>query len=165
MVDASGTNTCTYTVGGGREIISEDGPWSGDVLTVTNRQGRRLGLQLTQPGGNPWWQTNAYDAGGRLATPAGAFGYSYKSAAGVSPATLVGGISLPTTGGAAYLTNFYDPTGRLLSTVLRNSDHSTLNLHEYAYNAGHQRVLGTRTNASVGATYSLRTGYAYDDGG
>jgi hypothetical protein len=65
----------------------------------------------------------------------------------------------------ADLANFYDPTGRLTSTGLRSNDHSVINLHEYAYNAGHQRILGTRTNASVGATYSLRTGYAYDDGG
>jgi hypothetical protein len=110
-------------------------------LLLAIRAHRQLGLQLTQPTGNAWWQTNAYDAAGRLqtlASPAGAFGYSYKSAAGVSPATLVGGISLPTTGGTgvAYLTNFYDSTGRLTSTQLRSNDHSVINLHEYAYNAG-----------------------------
>ncbi len=72
----AGTTAYTYAAGGGKEIISEDGPWSGDVHTVTNRQGRRLGLNLTQPSCNPWWQTNAHDAAGRLATlasPAGAY--------------------------------------------------------------------------------------------
>ena len=201
MVDAAGTTTYTYAVGGGREIISEDGPWSGDVLTVTNRQGRRLGLQLTQPTGSAWWQTNAYDAAGRLATlasPAGAFGYAYKGAASGTAASLVGGINLPTTGGTAYVTNFFDTTGRLTATQLRSNDHSVLNLYGYAYNAGSpreiavprpairpacpvvlsrhrcavhpshgasQRVLGTRTNVSVGATYSQRAGYSYDDAG
>lgn len=60
----------------------------------------------------------------------------------------------------------YDPTGRLTSTQLRSNDHSVINLHGYAYNAAHQRTVGTRTNVSVvGGSYSRRTGYSYDDAG
>ncbi|HMO64643.1 MAG TPA: hypothetical protein PKE47_05375, partial [Verrucomicrobiota bacterium] len=60
-MDASGTNTYTCAVGGGREILGEDGPWSGtgDVPTVTNRQGRSHGAGYR------------YDSYGRLIASSG----------------------------------------------------------------------------------------------
>ena len=55
----------------------------------------------------------------------------------------------------AYITNYYDPVARLLSTLLKNSGGSTLDSALYGYNEGNQRT--AYTNAA--GAYVL---YTYD---
>jgi YD repeat-containing protein len=52
MVDAVGTTTYSYVLGtGGAEVVTEDGPWASDTVTVTNRHGLRSHLVIGQPSG------------------------------------------------------------------------------------------------------------------
>jgi YD repeat-containing protein len=70
-----------------------------------------------------------YDTAKRLtsvASAAGSFGYTY------DPRNQqVGGLTLPN---GAFITNSYDNVARLLSTVLKASDQSTINSHSYQLN-------------------------------
>ena len=68
-----------------------------------------------------------------IISPAGAFGYHYNP----GQASLTAKISLP---GSAYITNQFDTSARLLSTILCKSDNSALNAESYIYNRGDQRT-------------------------
>jgi YD repeat-containing protein len=109
-------------------------------------------LNLLQPSGS-WSQTNGYDAIWRMtniASPAGAFRYSYNSS--VSP--LVSGISLPN---GANIANSYDSLARLTQTALNNSYGHTLDGYTYSPDA-----LGMRTNVTRNfglMTSSVSAGY------
>ena len=112
----------------------------------------RVGLRLQQPTGL-WTNAFGYDAAKRLTSvtsPAGAFSYTLGATAPGS--AQIKKLLLPNT---SYITNTYDGNARLLSTTLKNSSHTTLNAHEYGYNAGNQR---TQQVFSVGSTYN----YTYD---
>jgi hypothetical protein len=50
--------------GNGQHTVTENSPWASDDVTVTNRFGRRSGLQIVQPTG-AFVVTNAWDAAGR----------------------------------------------------------------------------------------------------
>ncbi|MCC7375420.1 MAG: hypothetical protein IT581_12265, partial [Verrucomicrobiales bacterium] len=159
MVDAAGTSKYTYALGGGQEIVTEDGPWASDTIVTTNRLGRVLGLQIQQPV-SAWAQSYGY-TGGRLqsiASPPGTFTYGYASAAGAptSASSLIQRILLPTAGGSAYVTNTFDNRGRTLSTQLRNSSHTVLNSHAYVLDAL-MRTRMTRTDGTF-------EDYGYDNG-
>ena len=52
-----------------------------------------------------------------------------------------------------YITNTFDTVGRLLSTRLNNSSHTTLNSHGYQLDTAHQRWRMTRRDNST-ATYT-----------
>lgn len=54
----------------------------------------------------------------------------------------------------SYITNTYDANARLLSTALKNSNHSTLNAHTYTYNVGNQRT--QQSFGPSGSTYNYR---------
>ena len=102
----------------------------------------RSGLSLQQPTGT-WTNGFGYDAGLRLATvtfSAGTFNYTYKG-----PGTLVTNLDLPNT---SKITNAYDNVARLTGTYLISSGRSVLNMHEYLYNPGNQRIRHTRTDGS-----------------
>jgi RHS repeat-associated protein len=134
MVDAVGTTRYTYdTVG---ELLSEDGPWSSDVVNYTYANRLRTGLSVSAPNASAWSQSYGYDAARRLTSitsPAGLFGYTYKAdqALGVSR------LSLPN---SAYITNTFDSVARLTATILKNGGGTLLNAHQYAYNLGNQRT-------------------------
>ena len=146
MVDAAGTTKYSYAIlGYGLSTVTEDGPWDYDDLTVTNRGGLRGGFMLTQPA-SQFVVTNQYDALKRLTTvggTAGTFLYHYTN--GV-PAPQVQSIELSS---GAYITNWYDPLGRLVSTELRTGGGTLLNGHAYDYNLGNQRWRQTRTDSST----------------
>jgi len=141
MVDAAGTSAYAYYAGG--QLWTEDGPWSSDTVTNLYNSARlRSGSILAQATGT-WTNGFAYDAAHRLTnvtSTAGAFSYAYT---GVG--SLVQKLSLPNT---SYITNVYDNVARLTSTKLNNSGNTTLNKHEYLYNAGNQRIRHTRTDDS-----------------
>ena len=150
MVDAAGTTKYGYTAG--NQLLSEDGPFVSDTVTnlYVNRLRTALGLQ--QPTGQ-WTNGFGWDLAGRLTgvtTPAGAFGYTHTALYGGYAGRLVQQLGLPS---GAFITNLYDPVARLLSTKLLNSQLSTLNSHQYGYNAGNQRT--AYTNAA--GTYYLYT--------
>jgi RHS repeat-associated protein len=153
VVDASGVTT--YTWDAASELLSEDGPWTSDVLNYSYTNRLRKGLSLLEPNASPWLQTYAYDAATRLTnitSPAGAFGYQYVAS---RPSSLVSRLSLPN--GSA-ITNAYDSNTRLLATVLINSGSSILNSHQYTYNAANQRTEQTFTAGNY-------TDYTYDNRG
>src|SRR5581483_654598 len=77
-----------------------------------------------------------YDAAKRLTSvtsPAGSFSYSYDSTRNMQ----VKKLSLPN---GAYITNTFDGVARLTGTYLKNSGNTSINVHEYSYNAGSQRT-------------------------
>ena len=138
MVDAVGTNKYTYTIAG--RLFTEDGPWASDTVTNFYNNGLRTNLSLAQPTGS-WTNGFGYDAAKRLTSvtsPAGAFGYTYVTAA----SRLTQKLALPNT---SYITNAYDNMARMRFTRLNNSGNTTLDKAEYGYNAGNQRH--TMTNS------------------
>ncbi len=138
MLDAVGTTRYSYDSIG--QILSEDGPWPSDTMSYTYTNRLRKGLTLLVPYAATWTQSYAYDGIKRLAnvaSPAGAFGYSYTAGLIVSPSSLVRKLALPN---GAYITNTYDSHARLLSTRLKSGNGTVLNSHSYAYNTGNQRT-------------------------
>jgi RHS repeat-associated protein len=149
MVDAAGTTKYTYTTG--NQLLTEDGPFAND--TVTNAYSNRLRTNLSlQQATGVWTNRFIYDLAARLTnvtSPAGAFGYLYKSVSGSSP-SLIARVSLPNT---SYITNEFDPVGRLLITSLKTSGHAALDEARYGYNTAHQRTAYTNL-ANVYYQYS-----------
>jgi len=147
-------------IGNGQRVLTEDGPWANDEVTVTNRYGLRAGLRLAQPSG-AFVVTNAWDAAGRwwvVGGTAGTFTYAYPAG---SAGTLPISLTLP---GGGYVTNAYDALARLTRTELRTSAGALLNAHGYQYNLAHQRTLLGRTNSA----YPAWNGYllaGYDPAG
>jgi hypothetical protein len=149
MVDEVGTTTYAYAAGG--QLWTEDGPWANDTVTNTYTSRLRTALSLAQPTGR-WTNGFGFDAARRLTnvtSAAGAFGYVLSS---TYPTTLLKKLTLPNT---SYITNTYDGNARLLTTVLNNSSHATLNSHTYQLNAGNQR---TQQSFNAGSTVN----YTYD---
>ena len=164
-LDALGQTKYTYAVlGNGQRTFAEDGPWSSDDVTVTNRYGLRAGLTLAQPTGQ-FVMTNAWDASRRWSVvggPAGTFTYTYPAPAAGSPAwTLPLGLALP---GGGYVTNTYDTLARLTRTELRTSGGTILNAHGYQYDLASQRTLLGRTNSAV-ASWNGYVSAGYDAAG
>ena len=162
MVDAAGTTKYAYTNG---LLVSEDGPWSSDTVSYNYNAARlRSQMVLIQPTGNAWTNTYLYDAAKRLTSvtsPAGPFGYAYKVAPSVSPASLIGRLSLP---GGSYITNLFDANGRVTDTSLMTNG-VVLNRHGYLYNAANQRTWLSRTstvmpfsNCTIATTGSAAAG-------
>src|SRR5439155_25596045 len=110
MVDAVGSSGFQYTSFGA--LLSEDGPWSSNLITYGYRTNHLLAsLSLQQPNGSAWLQSVDYDLANRVRTitsPAGAFNYSYQLAGG-----LVNKITLPNN---CFITNAFDVAGRLIGT-------------------------------------------------
>jgi RHS repeat-associated protein len=181
MVDGVGTTVYSYDAVG--QILSEDGPWASDTMSYTYNNRLRTSLSVLAPSASAWTESFGYDAGKRLtslASPAGTFSYAYDALRSTLPAKL----TLPN---GAYITNTYDNVARLLSTVLKHSDLSTINSHSYQLNAASQRTqqvftagnyvnytydgIGQLTAAngkeSGGATNRLHEqfGYTYDPAG
>ena len=125
MVDGVGTTVYNYDAVG--QILSEDGPWANDTVSYTYNNRLRSGLSVLAPNASAWTESYGYDAAKRLTSvtsPAGTFSYAYDALRSTLPAKL----TLPN---GAYITNAYDSVARLLSTVLKNSQLSTLNSHPY----------------------------------
>jgi RHS repeat-associated protein len=177
MVDAAGTTRFTYA--GFGAVASEDGPWEQDTVSYSYDNGRRRSaLSLLQPGASAWAQSYAYDALHRLtntASPAGAFGYRYRTgqshdlpfydwAPGIfwtTAGTVVEKLTYPS---AAYFTNYYDDFGRLLAIHLKTSANGMLNAHEYVYDPANRRTNQVRIIGTTGAsTATNSTAYTYDN--
>jgi RHS repeat-associated protein len=130
------------------QLLSEDGPWSDDTVSLTYQNRLRAGLSVTQPNAAAWSQSYAYDAMKRLtnlASAAGSFGYDYKVGPSVSPASLVRSIALP---GGNWITNELDSVGRVTSTIFYNANASQLNVHSYTYDLAGERTKQTRMDGS-----------------
>jgi len=157
LVDGIGSTAFTWT--DGNQLASEDGPWVSDTVSFGYGARLRTSLSVQQPNASAWAQSYAYDPYWRLTnvtSPAGVFGTQYKSVTNGGVAMLpdlVLRLDLP--GGSA-ITNTHDGLGRLLATVLQNSQLSTLNSHQYAYNSGHQRTKQTLTAGNY-------VDYSYDN--
>jgi len=140
MIDAVGTTTYSYT--GFGALLSEDGPWADDTVSYTYTSNRlRSGMTLLQPNATTWSQTYTYDSASRLAgitSPAGTFSYTYDPVNNMR----VRKLALPN---GSYITNTHDVLGRMTGTFLKNSQHSTLNSHQYVYDDGSRRTRQTRT--------------------
>ncbi len=140
MIDAVGTTTYSYTDFGA--LLSEDGPWADDTVSYSYTSNRlRSQLTLLQPNASSWVQNYSYDSSARLSTltsPAGAYTYTYDPV----NAMLVRKLALPN---GSYITNGFDAMGRMTSTTLKNSSHSTLNSHAYQLDDASRRTRQTRT--------------------
>jgi RHS repeat-associated protein len=147
-------------LGNGQRAFTEDGPWSSDQVTVTNRYGLRAALAIAQPTGQ-FLATNAWDAAGRWSAvggTAGTFTYAYPATGVVA---LPAAVTLP---GGGYITNQYDALGRLTRTELRTSGGSILNAYGYQYNSAYQRTLIGRTNTAL-SSYNGYVTAEYDTAG
>jgi RHS repeat-associated protein len=162
--NALGMTYRTYTQFGA--LATEDGPWDNDTISYGYTQNRsRQNLSLQQPNASAWAQSYAYDRANRLTnttSPAGVFGYQYLAAASV-----ISKLVLPN---AAYITNSYDTSARILSTVLKNSTNGILNSHAYAYNVGSQRtaltnVSGEYLSYGYDSIGQLKTALGKESGG
>jgi len=171
MVDASGTNTYSYTTGG--RLWTESSPFASATVTNGYLSGKRLSLALQQPSG-AWTNGFAYDAGGRLTnlvSQAGAFGYVYFAS---SASSLPFGLALPN---SSYITNTYDSVARLTGTYLVTSGGTVLDSAAYEYNwVGQRTNFANQAGTTVAYEYdnigqlveanssapSLTRGYAYD---
>jgi RHS repeat-associated protein len=160
------------------QLLSEDGPWTSDTVSHTYTNRLRTGLSLAQPGASAWTNGYLYDSAKRLTnitSQASAFGYAYGA-----PSTL--GSPEPGEGGASalvrkltlpngsFITNTYDNDARLLSTKLLNPQLTTLNSHQYGYNAGNQRTqqvftAGNFANYSYDNIGQLKTAFGKESGG
>src|SRR5881628_608126 len=171
MVDGVGTTAYSYPAFGA--LLSEDGPWASDTVTLSYDNGtRRSGLNLQAPNASDWVQSYGYDAAGRLSSltsAAGAFNYHYHPGLNPtpSPSPLVQQVNLPN---EAYITNTFDNWARLLTTTLKNSGNFILNSNSYSYNELNQRTEQTRTDGSyVDYTYDplgqLVTAFGSESGG
>jgi hypothetical protein len=71
-------------------LLTEDGPWANDTVTLSYTYHLRRTLTLQAPSGSAWTQNYSWDAAQRLASvssPAGAFGYQYGAVGGVTGAS------------------------------------------------------------------------------
>ncbi len=157
MVDAAGTTKYTYANG---LLATEDGPWSSDTLTWSyNNTRSRSQLVITQPTGNAWTNTYAYDSARRLSSvtsPAGTFSYQFSG-----PGSLVTQLTQPS---GFWITNTFDSRARLTDTTLYDNTSTILNRHGYTLNHAHQRTMISRTNYASTA-YNRKVDYTYDNAG
>ena len=158
MVDATGTNSFTWT--DGDQLASETGPWPASTASYTYNNRLRSLLSLQQPGASDWTQSYLYDEFGGLTNTtsvAGSFGYQYaqiysSSAGQYTASDLLQELDLPT---GAYSRRTFDDLGRLAQIALTNAAGSVLDLHGYAYDAGSQRTQQVFTAGNC-------MGYTYD---
>jgi hypothetical protein len=163
MLDAVGTSGYSYDNVG--QLLSEDGPWTNDVISYSYTARQRVSLSLQEPSGSPWNQSYAYDAARRLTnvtSTAGGFGYGYDA----TRKMLVGKLLLPN---AAYVTNTYDSVARLLTTKLQTNG-VNIDAYTYAYNLGGQRTqvvytAGGYVNYGYDSAGQLTSALAYRLGG
>jgi RHS repeat-associated protein len=152
----SGNYAFAYTPIG--QLASESGPWGSDTVTYGYTEQQRTSLSVAQPSGPAWTVSYSYDAARRLQTvtsPAGDFGYDYQAGQSASPAPVIRKVTLPN---QAWITNVFDPVGRLRSTALFNQWANPLDLSACDYDK-----LGNRTNATRGLGLTTnRVAYAYD---
>ena len=152
-----GIGTTAYTWTGGNQLASEDGPWADDTASSTYTARLRTALTVLSPNSQlPSAYAYAYDEYRRLTnvtSAAGMFGYEYNVGQSVSAGSLIAKLTLP---GHSTIENEQDDLGRLLNTVLKDHQQSTLNSHAYTYNAGNQRTKQTFTAGNY-------ADYTYDD--
>jgi len=143
MTDAVGTTAYAYTLlGSGISAMSEDGPWTNDVVNVTNRHGLRSHLVINQPAGS-FTTTYQWDASRRMTNVTGggqSFGYVYGAAG-----RLITRVNLP---GGGTITNTFDSLARQTGTELLASGGTTRNRHAYAYDAADRRTWISRANST-----------------
>jgi RHS repeat-associated protein len=158
MTDAVGTTAYAYTLlGSGISAMSEDGPWTNDVVNVTNRHGLRSHLVIIQPAGS-FTTTYQWDASRRMTNVTGggqSFGYVYGS-----PGRQITRVNLP---GGGYITNTFDSLARQTGTELLTSGGVTRNRHAYVYDAADRRTWISRTN-STSTTWNGFSVFGYDAG-
>ena len=145
MVDAAGTTKYSYNALG--QLLSEDGPWSGDTVSYTYQNRLRTSFSVN---GTAWTNGYCYDLARRLtsvSSPAGIFGYDY------DPIRLqrVNSVSLPN---GANIANTFDNVARLTRTALMSSSGVNLDSYAYNYNQANQRTSVTRA-----ASDSVNYGY------
>ncbi len=144
IVDGVGSTSFGWTDGG--LLAYEDGPWSHDRIDYTYAARMRSAFSLEQENAGAWVQGYAYDDYRRLTnvtSVAGTFYTQFESTAwdGTSTASsLPQYLNLP---GGSRIENTHDGLGRLLSTVLKDAQSTTVNSHAYEYNGGHQRTRQT----------------------
>jgi RHS repeat-associated protein len=163
MLDGVGTTVYSYDDAG--QVLSEDGPWTDDMISYGYTARQRTSLSLQAPNGSPWTQSYAYDTARRLTnvtSPAGSFEYTYDP----TRKLLVGNLALPT---GAYVTNTYDSVARLLTTMLQTNGVG-MDIYTYAYNLGSQRTnevltAGGYANYTYDPIGQLTSALAYRLGG
>lgn len=179
MADEVGTSSFAYSDDG--LLLSEDGPWASDTVTRSYQNRLRTGLAIQ--GGDPWGQTNLFDAAWRLKTVStrnGSFTYTYLP--GIANKAIRGSISLP---GGLSITNDFDGLMRLTNSSLLSAASGVLNRHGYLFDPANRRTNEVRLGGTVasygydpigqligatakeGSTNRLneQMGYAYDTGG
>lgn len=135
MLDAIGTTVYNYDAVG--QLLSDDGPWSDDMLSYTYNSRLRSSISVSVPDGSAWAVTYSYDAAKRLTnvtSAAGSFGYGYRAG---QASRLPVFLSLPN---GSYITNTYDSVARLSATILKTGGGTVLNSHQYTYNQANQRT-------------------------
>lgn len=161
ILDGVGSTVLQYTVFG--NLLSEDGPWANDTVTYSYTPNHLLNkVAVQQPNGSPWSQSMSYDAANRLTnivSAAGAFGYNYNLAG-----SLITALALPN---GCYTTNFFDSSGRLKGTCLKNSANSVLESDAYSYDSigqmtNHIRADGSYMNVGYDAVGQVATALAFE---
>ena len=144
MTDAVGNTTYAYSLpGNGLSVVTEDGPWASDAVSVTNRHGLRSHLVVGQPSGS-FTTSYQWDASRRMTNVTGggqSFGYVYGSAG-----RLINRVDLP---GGGSITNTFDSLARQTGTELLASGGVSRNRHGYAYDAADRRTWISRTNSTT----------------
>jgi len=146
LVDAVGTSQFTYTSSG--LLLTEDGPWASDTVTLSYATDLRYSLTLQHPTSASWTEMYSFDFVRRLQTlssPAGNFTYNYPPPNSATPTAngLWNNLTFPNT---TYRTNTYDPLARLQETDLDNSAGNWITRWFNSYNAGDQRTSTTRSD-------------------
>ncbi len=155
LVDAVGTSQFTYSPSG--RLLTEDGPWPSDTVTLSYANDLRYSLTLQHPTSAAWTESYTFDAVRRLlnmSSPAGNFTYNYPPPNSATPTAngLWNSLMFPST---TYRTNIYDTLARLEETDLDNSANSWITRWFYSYNAGDQRTSSTRSDNNGKPTRSF----------
>jgi RHS repeat-associated protein len=153
MTDGVGTTTFSYDLAS--QLITVDGPWSNDTITLSyDALGRLTGRSIDNAGAN----TLAYDDYGRPQTvtnPLGTFTYNYPGAV----STLLASISTTSgpTANFSYLDTMHDQ--RLSEIWHQDSATQTISKFDYEYDA-----LGriTKWTQQAGAAASQPYEFSYD---
>ncbi len=155
----TGLLTSEYTYKPSGQLESEKTTeWASSQVTLGYNSRLRTSLALQQPLIGDWTQSYVNDASRRLqslTSAAGAFTYSYVSAAGTTASRLVQSITVPTTVPSSQISNVYDTTGHLKSTTLKTGT-TIHNNHSYNVNMANERSQQTFPDGSV-------SDYTYDN--
>jgi RHS repeat-associated protein len=148
MGDDIGTTSFSYALAGPfSRLNTETPPWVSSAVTHTYSFPSMVpaNMQVSMPDSSSLINAYTFSAGrlqqltssiGSSAYPlAGTFTYTYQGAG-----NLIRNIAL---GNGAFITNRFDTVGRLAETRLNNASSATLNVHQYGYNAAHQRTFQT----------------------